>query len=382
MSIVDEHAPDVGIAPACRAVGISRATWYRRKKKATVTDQLPPRRSSPRRLREDEREHILAILCSEEFVDRSPRAVYAILLERGEYLCSVRTMYRILAEHRAVRERRAQRKHPEYTVPICCARGPNQLWSWDITKLAGPRHTWFQLYVILDVYSHLAVDWLLARRESASLATHLFRTAIQTHDVDPKGLTIHADRGTAMRAKTTAQMMADLGIERSHSRPRVSNDNPFSESQFKTMKYCAEYPGAFSSYEQAKAWCASFFDWYNNEHRHEGIALFTPSDVHSGRHAKLTAARQRVLDTAYTAHPERFVRGRPAPELVPAEVWINQPGETTIAMKPPPGAVSILPAGRGAQGRGAASPRVAAPINSRGWRGQPQGQSWYSRGYR
>lgn len=324
MKIVDKHAPEVGIAPACRAVEVSRATWYRRRKTSSGSS-VEDRRRPPRRLSDAERDRIMTTLCSDEFVDRSPRAVYAILLERGEYLCSARTMYRIMAEQRAVRERRPQRKHPEYTVPICCARKPNDLWSWDITKIAGPNRSWFSLYVILDVYSRFVVSWLLARRESAFLAMRLIEHAIQIHDVDPSGLTIHADRGAPMRAKCTAQLMVDLGIERSHSRPRVSNDNPFSESQFKTLKYCPQYPGAFPGYESARTWSTTFFAWYNNEHRHEGIGLFTPADVYTGRHLQLTIVRQRVLDAAYVAHPERFVKGPPRPPAVPDEVWINRP---------------------------------------------------------
>ena len=361
MTIVDEHAPEVGVAPVCRAVEVSRATWYRRRKKDRVP-QVKPRRQPPRRLSDAERERIVNILCSEEFVDRSPRAVYAILLERGEYLCSVRTMYRILAEQKAVRERRPQRKHPEYAVPICCARRPNDLWSWDITKLAGAHRTWFSLYVILDVYSRFVVSWLLARRESAFLATRLIEQAIQVHDVDPTHLTIHADRGAPLRAKSTTQLMADLGIERSHSRPRVSNDNPFSEAQFKTLKYCPQYPGSFAIYEAAKSWSGSFFDWYNHDHRHEGIGLFTPADVYTGRHLQLTRARQRVLDDAYAAHPERFVRGRPTPPVVPDEVWINQPNQTTLSLTRRSGQAPALPGGRGdPRGEGPRLPLVAAP---------------------
>jgi len=331
MTIVDEHAPEVGVAPACRAVEVSRATWYRRRKKSSESI-LEDRRRPPRRLSDAERDRVMQTLCSDEFVDRSPRAVYAMLLERGEYLCSVRTMYRVLAERRAVRERRPQRKHPEYAVPICCAQAPNELWSWDITKLAGPHRSWFSLYVILDVYSRYIVSWLLARRESAFLAMRLIEQAIQIHDVDPSCLKIHADRGAPMRAKCTAQLMVDLGIERSHSRPRVSNDNPFSESQFKTLKYCPEYPGRFTCIESARAWSSSFFDWYNHEHRHEGIGFFTPIDVYNGRHLELTKVRQRVLDQAYMRHPERFVRGRPAPPVVPDEVWINRPTADLVSL--------------------------------------------------
>lgn len=333
MTIVDDHADDVGIAPACRAINISRATWYRRRKKMNGTVlEHKPRKRSPRRLCDAERKHIIEVLCSEEMMDRSPRAVYAILLDRGEYLCSVRTMYRILAERRAVRERRLQRKHPEYAVPICCARTPNELWSWDITKLAGPNRQWFCLYVILDVYSRYVVNWLLARRESGFLATHLIEHALHVRDIDPTALTIHSDRGSPMRSKTFVDLLVELDIDRSYSRPRVSNDNPYSESQFKTMKYCPQYPGKFESFESVRSWCTRFFTWYNHEHRHEGIGLFTPSDVYTGRHLQLTHARQEVLDSAYAEHPERFVRGRPQAPLVPKEVWINRPKETSIQL--------------------------------------------------
>ncbi len=331
MNLVDEHAPQVGVVPACAAVGVSRATWYRRRRR----DQKPApvdRRRPPRRLSVDECDRVLKILCCNRFIDRSPREIYATLLDGGVYLCSVRTMCRILAERRAVRERRQQRKHPEYAVPRCCCRGPNELWSWDITKLSGPSRTWFSLYVILDVYSRYVVTWLLARSESAFLATRLIEQAIQTHDDDPSGLTIHADRGAPMTAKPMTQLLADLGIERSHSRPRVSNDNPYSESQFKTLKYCPQYPALFASYESARTWCDSFLRWYNHEHRHEGIGLFAPVDVFTGRHLQLTRHRQKALDHAYAAHPERFVRGRPAAARVPNEVWINRPNSQTLPL--------------------------------------------------
>ena len=357
MKIVDEHAPDVGVAPACRALEISRATWYRRRGRASAPARAD-RRRPPRRLTDQERERVVEILCSEEFVDRSPRAVYATLLDRGEYLCSIRSMYRILAQRQAVRERREQRTHPPHAVPVLCARDSNELWTWDITKLAGPFRTWFSLYVILDVYSRFVVDWLLARSESAFLATRLIERAIRTHGVDPARLTIHADRGSPMTAKSMAQLLADLGVDRSHSRPRVSNDNPYSEAQFKTLKYCSQFPGEFAGYEDAKAWCRPFLHWYNHEHRHEGIGLFTPADVYTGRHLELTRARQCVLDRAYQANPERFVRGRPTPPIVPQEVWINRPGATTLALRAD---AADLPGGRGIpKGEGSRPPLVAA----------------------
>jgi putative transposase len=359
MTIVDQHACEFGIAPACRALEISRATWYRRRSSSTAT-VAADRRRPPRRLPDQERDRVVGVLCADEFIDRSPRAVYATLLDRGQYLCSIRTMYRILAERRAVRERRAQRTHPPHAVPVLCARGPNELWTWDITKLAGPFRTWFNLYVILDVYSRFVVGWLLARSESAFLATRLIEQAILTHRVDSSRLTIHADRGSPMTAKSTAQFLADLGVERSHSRPRVSNDNPFSEAQFKTLKYCPQFPGAFAGYESAKTWCGPFFHGYNHEHRHEGIGLFTPADVYTGRHLELARARQRVLDRAYLDYPERFVRGRPTPPVVPQEVWINRPNEAVVPLAHALTNGAALQGGRGIpKGEGPRPPLVA-----------------------
>lgn len=357
MTIVDEHAPEVGVAPACRTLEISRATWYRRRSRAAAPPRAD-RRRPPRRLSDQDRDRVIEVLCSEEFMDLSPRAVFAILLDRGIYLCSIRTMYRILAERRAVRERRAQRTHPPHAVPVLCARGPNELWTWDITKLAGPFRTWFSLYVILDVYSRFVVAWLLARNESAALAVQLIEQAIRDHQVERSGLTIHADRGSPMTAKSTAQLLADLGVERSHSRPRVSNDNPFSEAQFKTLKYCPQFPGEFAGYDDAKAWCGPFFHWYNHEHRHEGIGLFTPADVYTGRHLELAHVRQRALDRAYLANPERFVRGRPAPPAVPEEVWINRPSEVVLPLQC--ASASPLPGVEGFQGERGRLPLVAA----------------------
>jgi putative transposase len=305
-----------------------------------------------------ERQEVIDVLCSEEFADRAPREVYAILLERGKYLCSIRTMYRILHERKAVRERRSQRDHPENAVPRCCATGPNEVWSWDITKLPGPARTHFSFYVVLDVFSRFIVDWLLAERESALLATRLIEQQIVAAGIDAGQLTVHADRGAPMTSRSMAQMLADLGVDRSHSRPRVSNDNPFSESQFKTMKYCPSWPGRFTGREHAREWVTSFVRWYNHEHRHEGIGLFTPADVHMGRHLAIDRERQRALDEAYAAHPERFVRGRPTTPSLPIEVWINRPTEATITV--PPSASLHLQGGRGIQGGGASSPLVAA----------------------
>jgi len=358
MTLVDQHASTVGVTDACRTLGVSRATWYRRRSRRDDTTARPRSRSHPRRLTDAERARVLEVLCSDEFIDHAPREIYAILLERGTYLCSVRTMYRILVEQKAVRERRPQRNHPENAIPRCCATAPNQLWSWDISKLAGPLRTFFSLYVVLDVFSRYVVAWLLARRESAYLATRLIEQAIVSAEVDADQLTVHADRGAPMTSKSVAQMLADLHVERSHSRPRVSNDNPFSEAQFKTLKYCPGYPGRFSSFEAARAWCSSFFGWYNHDHRHEGIGLFAPADVHCGRHLELGRIRQRTLDAAYAAHPERFVRGRPMSPSVPPEIWINRPTDETLVLPSLP----TLPGGRGGPGgEGPRLPLVAAP---------------------
>lgn len=335
MSLVDQHAPTVGVTGVCRALDVSRATWYRRRTRSVEASPKQRSRSHPRRLTDAERQEVIDVLCSEEFTDRAPREVYAILLERGKYFCSVRTMYRILHERKAVRERRAHRNHPENAVPRCCARGPNEVWSWDITKLPGPARTYFSLYVVLDIFSRFIVDWLVAERESALLATRLIEQQIIAAGIDAGQLTVHADRGSPMTSKSMAQMLADLSVDRSHSRPRVSNDNPFSESQFKTMKYCPTWPGHFTSREHARDWSASFVQWYNHEHRHEGVGLFTPAVVHTGRHLAIDRERQRALDDAYAAHPERFVRGRPSSPSLPAEVWINRPTDATVVLGPP-----------------------------------------------
>ncbi len=361
MTLVDQHACAVGVTDACRTLGVSRATWYRRRARRDDVMPRPRSCSHPRRLSDEERALVLEVLCSDEFIDRAPREAYAILLERGEYLCSVRTMYRILAEQKAVRERRPQRNHPQNAVPRCCAKAPNQLWSWDITKLPGPARSFFNLYVVLDVFSRYVVAWLLARRESAYLATRLIEQAIVSAGIDEDQLTVHADRGAPMTSTSLAQMLANLGVDRSHSRPRVSNDNPFSEAQFKTMKYCPDYPGRFVDAGAGRAWCSSFFRWYNHEHRHEGIGLFTPVAVHFGHHLELDHVRQRALDAAYTAHPERFVNGPPQSPSVPSEVWINQPDDRIVAIEAPAAKALALPGGRGdPRGEGPRLPLVAA----------------------
>ena len=328
MTAAEELGRTVGVVAACEALDVARATLYRRRRPA-VEPSL--RRPSHRALGAAARAEVLAILNGVRFADKAPAEVFATLLDEGIYLCSVSTMYRLLRDDDLVRERRNQLKHPAYTKPELLATGPNQLWSWDITKLKGPEK-WnaFHLYVILDVFSRYIVGWMVAERESAGLAKRLLAETIGKEEVDPTQLTVHADRGTSMRSKLVAQLLADLGVTKTHSRPHVSDDNPFSESQFKTLKYRPGFPERFGSIEDARAFCRRFFRWYNHEHRHHGIALLSPAQVHQGQAAVVLAERQRVLDAAYTANPERFGRAPKVPELA-REVWINPPSPSSSA---------------------------------------------------
>jgi putative transposase len=324
MQAVEQLAPQVGIAAACEALGVSRASFYRQQQPRSIEPKPRPRPT--RSLSQAEQQKVLEVLHSERFVDQSPAEVYATLLEEGIYLCSLRTMYRILAEHEEVRERRNQRRHPVYQKPQLLATGPNQLWSWDITKLPGPgKYTYFHLYVILDVFSRYVVGWMVAHRESEILAERLIRLTCQKQQIQPQQLTLHADRGSSMRSKTVALLLSDLGITKSHSRPHVSNDNPFSEAQFKTLKYQPQFPKQFGSIEDARTFCHPFFDWYNHDHHHSGIGWLTPAMLHYGQAEHVVQQRQQVLLAAYLAHPERFVQGQPSPPSVPTEVWINPP---------------------------------------------------------
>jgi putative transposase len=317
----------VGTSAACAALAVSRATHYRRDKGPRLGPPVPRPRPA-RALSVSERTAVLAVLHAERFVDASPAATYATLLDEGTYLASERTMYRILAAAGEVRERRDQRRHPAYAKPELLASGPNELWSWDITRLRGPaKWTTYQLYVILDVFSRYVTGWMVAQRESAILAQRLIADTAAKQAIVPGSLTVHADRGSSMRSKPVALLLADLGITKSHSRPHVSDDNPYSEAQFKTLKYRPGFPDRFGSIEDARAFCQRFFAWYNGEHRHSGIAMFTPADVHHGRTDRLLEVRASVLGGAYAAHPDRFVNGPPRPEPVPAEVWINPPAK-------------------------------------------------------
>ena len=322
-------APAIGLAPACRALGLSRATAYRHRRPKPPSSR--PRRTPPRALSAEERAQVLGQLHSERFVDASPAAVYATLLDEGEYLASERTMYRVLAANAEVRERRAQLRHPAYAKPELLATGPNELWSWDITKLKGPaKWTWFYLYVLLDVFSRYVPGWMVATRESAALAERLIADSVEKQGITPGQLTIHADRGGSMRSKPVALLLADLGVAKSHSRPHTSNDNPYSEAQFKTLKYRPGFPARFGSLEDARSFCRRFFTWYNTEHRHSGIGLLTPAIVHAGQGPEVRAARAITLDAAYAAHPERFVRRPPTPPELPPAVWINKPIEKEV----------------------------------------------------
>jgi len=329
MDASEQLAPEVGTAAACRAMGVARATLYRRRKSSQPQMGDRTKRRQPRALDESERRSVLDLLHSPRFVDKAPAAVYATLLDEGTYHCSIRTMYRILHDVREVRERRNQLRHPKYKKPELLATASNQVWSWDITKLLGPaKWTYYYLYVILDIYSRYAVGWMLASRENADLAKRFIRETIEKEDVDANGLTIHSDRGPSMKSHTVAQLLATLGVTKSHSRPHVSNDNPFSESQFKTMKYRPDFPDRFGSQEDARGFCHDFFAWYNEEHYHSGIGLLTPAMVHYGRASKVLAARQDVLLASYAAHPERFVHKPPSPLALPKAVWINPPSSS------------------------------------------------------
>lgn len=328
MNAVIETAPSFGVAATCAAFDVPRATYYRNR--APVYGPKQRRPSPPRRLPDRERQDVLAVLHEPRFVDLAPAQVFATLLEEGRYLCSIRTMHRILAENAELRERRNQCRHPNYSKPELSATGPNELWSWDITKLRGPaKWTYFYLYVILDVFSRYVVGWMVAHRESAALANKLIAETCRREGIEPGQLTLHADRGSSMTSKPVALLLADLGVTKTHSRPYVSDDNPFSEAQFKTMKYRPEFPERFGSAEDARGFCRGFFPWYNHEHHHSGLALLTPADVHHGRVDQRVSERQAVLDHAFAEHPERFAHGRPIATRPTREVWINKPEAVT-----------------------------------------------------
>ena len=326
MAAVQEHRAEVAVAPLCKALNVPRASAYRAWAREEAPREPMPRPVSARALLPVERQEVLDLLHGERFVDQPPHEVYAALLDEGIYVCSVRTMYRILEAHNEVRERRDQAQHPVYTKPELLATRPNELWSWDITKLLGPAQwTYFYLYVILDVFSRYVVGWMVAHQETAALAKRLIQEACYKQNIESKQLTIHADRGSSMQSKPVALLLSDLGVTKTHSRPHVSNDNPFSESQFKTLKYRPEFPKRFGCIADARGFCVNFFGWYNAEHHHSGIGFLTPETVHYGRAFEVIEARQQVLDRAHRHHPERFVRKPPTAPLLPEAVWINRP---------------------------------------------------------
>jgi putative transposase len=333
---VADLAGRIGVRDACLAVGASQAGYYRRHRVSPAPERPAPiphrERPQPRALSAQEQQAILDVLHSDRFVDMSPAEVWATLLDDGVYLGSQSTFYRLLRQAGEVRERRAQATHPAKVKPELVANGPNQVWSWDITKLLGPaKWTYYYLYVILDIYSRYVVGWMVASRESAALAEVLIRQTCAKQAIGRDQLTIHADRGSSMTSKPVAFLLADLGITQSHSRPHVSNDNPFSEAQFKTLKYRPDFPGRFTSIEASRVHCQQFFPWYNEQHRHTGLALHTPADIHYGTAEITREKRASVLDAAYAAHPERFVRRPPRPPTLPTETWINRPDNTEEA---------------------------------------------------
>ncbi len=318
---MSELAKEIGVKPAYEALGLPRSRAYP-KLKITLKSRKKPTFS----LSDEQRSAIREVLNSTRFMDKAPRQVYASLLDDGVYLCHWRTMYRILHEHHEVKERRLQRKHPVYLKPELLATAANQVWSWDITTLRGlMRGTYYKLYTVLDIFSRYVVGWMIAERETSQLARHLVAECVRKQGILPEQLTLHADNGSPMKGQPLSQLLGVLGVAQSHSRPHTSNDNPFSEAQFKTMKYRPDYPNRFQSIEHARGWADTFFTWYNQEHYHSGLNLFTPSSVHHGEVTAIQSQRQAVLTQAYTLYPKRFFRGMPFVKSAPNAVYINPP---------------------------------------------------------
>lgn len=328
MKAVAALAPQIGLKNACAAIGVSRATHYRRTRPSAVPKSKP---FSPRRqdvaLSPAEQQAVLDQLNSERFADQSPAEVHATLLDEGVYIASLRTIYRVLQNNQQLHERRQQRQHSPYQKPELLATAPNQVWSWDITKLKGPvKWNFFYLYVILDIFSRLVVGWLLADREDSALAKSLIDESWRKQGLAPDHpLVLHADRGASMTSLPVANLLAQLGMTKSHSRPSVSNDNPFSEAQFKTLKYQPDFPDRFGSFEHAHLFCQDFFPWYNQFHHHSGIAMLTPQQMHYGMAQQIIDQRNAVLQEAFRKHPARFRGKCPSVQLPPAAVWINPP---------------------------------------------------------
>jgi putative transposase len=312
---------DVPKSRLCAVLGQPRHRCYPDQRQRTGRR---PRRSQPRRLSEDQRQAVLDVLHSPEYCDASPRQVYAHLLSQGIVLASVSTIYRLLRQLGESAGRRLQRPAQHHVKPQLCATAANQVWTWDITKLPTlSRGVYLNLYLILDLFSRFVVGWMISRKENAGLAKHLFTRVLASRAIEARTLTVHQDRGAPMTAHLFTDLLASMGVERSHSRPRTSNDNAFSEAQFKTLKYAPNYPGRFADIEQARTWTRQFVDYYNHHRPHEGIALYTPADVFTGRVDELVQIRQAALNQHYAKHPERYVNGPPKAKRPPAEVHIN-----------------------------------------------------------
>ena len=327
--MIDTHLDDLtavtSTAQACALLGQPRATHYRRCQPPRLGPPAP-RPAPPNKLTEAERQRVLGVLRSPEFCDLAPAQIWARLLDDGVYLCSISTMYRLLRIAGESRERRRQRTHPAKKKPELIATAPNQVWSWDITKLKGPtRGEYYELFVIIDIYSRYVVNWCVAAAETGDLAADFIDAAYREHNIIKGQLTLHADRGSSMTSKPVSQLLVDLGVARSHSRPHVSNDNPYSEAQFKTLKYCPAFPNRFGSIADARAFCVEFFDHYNHTHRHSGIGLHTPASVHYGTATEIRAQRAVTLNAANTSNPTRFRHRRPEPPKLPTVAWINEP---------------------------------------------------------
>jgi putative transposase len=330
--VIDEAFPDLermtGVKAACQILGKSRATLYRERNPPPPVHGPRKPFHHPEQLSEEERGEVLEILNSARFIDKSPAQVWAVLLDEGTYLASVATMYRLLREQNQTGERRTQASHPATTRPELEADGPNQVWSWDITKLKGPvRGVYYDLYVILDIFSRKVIHWEIWPTETGELAKAFIKRAIKTNGGKKPG-SIHADRGTSMTSNTVAGLLSILQIDQSHSRPHVSNDNPYSEAQFKTLKYCPVFPARFGCIQDARVFCEQFFPYYNTEHRHSGIGMHTAASVHDGTAATIQARRIRTLHAAFLANPGRFRGRRPYPPSLPTKVWINKPPAT------------------------------------------------------
>jgi len=329
MTVIEQRPTRMPLTLACHSLGLNRSSVYAWRKRLEQQDSMAPRRSrqqapQPRALSEQEREQVIATLHDDVFVDQPPAQVYHALLEQGICLCSISTMHRLLHQQDENGERRQQRPAQHHAVPRLVARAPNEVWTWDVTKLPlRQRGVYLSLYVVLDLFSRFVVAWMVSTKENSALAKQLISEAASRYDIKPGQLTLHQDRGSPMIARGYLEEMMALDITCSHSRPRVSNDNPFSESQFKTLKYQPDYPGRFDDVAQARQWCETYFQWYNGQHHHSGLAGFTPEQVFTGQYREVAAIKQRALDARFARNPERFVKGRPTVKLPPDHVAIN-----------------------------------------------------------